>query len=427
MLFSPNDLLSPLVPQLELSGANWVEFAMQFHNVMCGKFLWGHFDGTDIQPVCSIPSSMDTDSSASSSGTATPTSILSASSTTAAARTPAPSSRTSADSSHTPSYILGTDGKILDWDHYKSLACLLLMTQLPTSTAFIVDELSSVQDMWNAVVSEYTYKGAFSQTCLRHDFLSLRCPKNGDVQQFLAHLCSCHTELNSLPWALANFASMQLLATTLYPSLSGGTIEPNHLINMICDEWEWIRSHQHKGRGKDNTLTDDAMGVEAGGPGKGKGKGRGKPKGPCYNCNGPHWKCECPELKKKGGERPTPGPSKPAAGANMVVDDDVSFAVEVIEIDDEDLDEDLNWQIPGAISMDVMDSLEDWFGVDDGDLEEECEECSYISESEEIIVGQAQECTSEPRIEIFDSGSSWHISPYRDAFSTFKNTPPHPL
>ncbi|KAF9440955.1 hypothetical protein P691DRAFT_631680, partial [Macrolepiota fuliginosa MF-IS2] len=85
-------------------------------------------------------------------------------------------------------------------------------------------------------------------------FLSLRCPKNGDVQQFLADLCSRRTELKSmgvtindddyrstiigsLPWALANFASMQLSAATLYPSLSGGTIEPDHLINMICDEW----------------------------------------------------------------------------------------------------------------------------------------------------------------------------------------------
>ncbi|KAF9440954.1 hypothetical protein P691DRAFT_685651, partial [Macrolepiota fuliginosa MF-IS2] len=66
----------------------------------------------------------------------------------------------------TPSYILGTDGEILDWDRYESLARSLLMTRLPTSTAFIVDELSSVQDMWNAVVSEYTYKGAFSQTRL---------------------------------------------------------------------------------------------------------------------------------------------------------------------------------------------------------------------------------------------------------------------
>ncbi|KAF9441459.1 hypothetical protein P691DRAFT_627796, partial [Macrolepiota fuliginosa MF-IS2] len=80
------------------------------------------------------------------------------------------------------------------------------------------------------------------------------CPKNGDVQQFLADLCSHHTELKSmgvtinnddyqstiigsLPWALTNFALMQLLAATLYPSLSGGTIEPDCLINMICDEW----------------------------------------------------------------------------------------------------------------------------------------------------------------------------------------------
>ncbi|KAF9440028.1 hypothetical protein P691DRAFT_688966 [Macrolepiota fuliginosa MF-IS2] len=108
---------------------------------MQGKLLWGHFDGTSICPVLTIlthPSS--TPPSVSSPGTQTSRATTAATSAT--------------------------------WDHSESLAQSLLMSCLPTSTAFIVNELSTAHEMWEAITNEYTYKGAYSQTCLHCEFLS---------------------------------------------------------------------------------------------------------------------------------------------------------------------------------------------------------------------------------------------------------------
>ncbi|KAF9449065.1 hypothetical protein P691DRAFT_759338 [Macrolepiota fuliginosa MF-IS2] len=157
----------------------------------------------------------------------------------------------------------------------------------------------------------------------------------------------CSMILQALPWSLANFTSMQLTAAQLYPSLSGGTIKPDRLINMICNEWEWIHSHPSEGCAKESeSMGDDTMGVEAEGQSKwkGKGRGKGKAKGLCYNCGRLHWKQECTEPKKKEGDKPQSLQAATSAHA-VIDDDDISFAVEVEEVDE---DED-NWQVPGNV------------------------------------------------------------------------------
>lgn len=64
------------------------------------------------------------------------------------------------------------------------------------------------------------------------------------------------------------------------------------------------------------------------------------------------------------------------------------------------------------------------------DLEAEEEQASIdvcdISEAE-ITVGQIQESLISTQVEIFDSGTCCHISPYCDAFSNISDIPPRPL
>ena len=49
--------------------------------------------------------------------------------------------------------------------------------------------------MWDAVKQEFTYKGAFSQSRLRREFMGAKCPDKGDVQSFLHELCAKRVEL----------------------------------------------------------------------------------------------------------------------------------------------------------------------------------------------------------------------------------------
>ncbi|KXN84516.1 hypothetical protein AN958_12404 [Leucoagaricus sp. SymC.cos] len=207
-----NNMLPVTVPELEQLGVNWVIFQLRFWMAVQGKGLWGHFDAT-------------------------------------------PASTVSLSPVNSPTILLGTPGKQLEWDCYESTACSLLAQHLPNSTLIVADRQPTVAEMWTEVVMEYIYKGAFSQTKLCCDFLSTCCPKDADVHVFLNELCACRAELNamgvsindndyrstiiqSLPYSLANFTSSTLAAL----KLQGITIRPDMLIIAISDEWEWVQS-----------------------------------------------------------------------------------------------------------------------------------------------------------------------------------------
>ncbi|KXN81574.1 hypothetical protein AN958_04443 [Leucoagaricus sp. SymC.cos] len=171
-----NDVMPVTVPGLEQSGANWTIFQLCFQTAVQGKGLWGHFDGSKIRPVLSLPSV-----TVSPLLTSSPSPAGSGPDSSNTSSTPAPDSKAA-------TVLLGTDGEILEWDRNKSIARSLLAQRLPNSTLIVVYCQPSVAKMWAAVTKEYTYKGTFSQTRLRRDFLSSRCPKDGNVHMFLNDL-----------------------------------------------------------------------------------------------------------------------------------------------------------------------------------------------------------------------------------------------
>ncbi|EKM78172.1 hypothetical protein AGABI1DRAFT_129947 [Agaricus bisporus var. burnettii JB137-S8] len=149
--------------------------------------------------------------------------------------------------------LLGTPGEIFEWDQCKSVAMSLLSQRLPNSTLLLASNQLTVAKMWETVKKDFTYKGAFSQTCMHRDFLSTRCPKDGNVRTFLNDLWSKCAELDAmgisinngdyqstiiqlLPYSILGFTSGQLTAATL----CGDTIDPDMLILVISDEWDCV-------------------------------------------------------------------------------------------------------------------------------------------------------------------------------------------
>ena len=176
---SLSDTLPSTVPKLNADGENWAIFYVRFMDAVEAKGFWGHFDGTSTLPVTT------TDSSAAD----------------IAAKN--------------------------QWEKDERSAKTLLTQRLPDSTVMEVHSKKTVKERWEAVVKEYTVKGAYAQTEMRAKFLTSRCPEKGSAKDFLRGLRLKKEELaqvgvtisdddylstiiSSLPDALSNFASMQM-------------------------------------------------------------------------------------------------------------------------------------------------------------------------------------------------------------------------
>ncbi len=189
-----------------------------------------------------------------------------------------------------------------------------------------------------------------------------------------------NTIIQSLPHWLQSYTSSQLTSVQL--SVPPRILKPETFIVILCDEWE--QTHPKQAIGKSQKSKGDESLVVEGGNGKGKGKedkGKGKieenkKRGACFICGSTeHWKKDYPK-KKKGNQKTGEGSKsdQPSTSANIVKKDD---------------------------------------GGNNDLLSIEANEVSKI----DVAI----------YIEVFDSGSSCHILPYRDMFTMFKSISPCPL
>ncbi|KIO08044.1 hypothetical protein M404DRAFT_78898, partial [Pisolithus tinctorius Marx 270] len=313
--------------------------------------------------------------------------------------------------------------ELAKWQKSENMAKHLLTQQIPDSTALQVHNLSNVTAMWNEIVHEYTEKGAYAQTDLRTKFLSSQCPTDGDIRQFLDDLRTKRDELaavgvqieekdyrstiiQSLPKYLASFASGQLVTARLYSPMQ--TIDPDVLISLIIEESERrsrkeTRYARSKAKNRDG---DEAMSLTPGNPfGRGRGNGRNGSRGgssrghacqrgPCWNCGSrEHYKSQCPNPDKTKKE----GSSATMKGSAHAV---------TLDSDEE-----------GAFSVHTLDEFDDEVTLPD--LLSDDEDLPYDSAN---LVNDSP--ISAPIVELYDSGSTRHISPYKEKFERLTPIPP---
>ena len=269
---SLSDSLPSSIPKLDASGLNWAIFSVRFQDAIEAKGFWSHFDGTGSRP------------------------------------SDAPTSVTGTDGVTTITPLSDTEIAAIDkWDKDERSAKSLLTQKIPDSTLMRVHNKRTVKDRWDAIVTEYTEKGAYAQTDLRARFLESKCPDKGNVREFLDNLRVKREELasvgvdidekdyrstiiSSLPFALANFASSQLAAARMFATSK--TIAPDLLISLISEEYKRQKTQKTRRSGKNKDDGDEAMAASSG-----KGKGKAKyPRGVCWNCGKKgHYKDKCPE------------------------------------------------------------------------------------------------------------------------------------
>ena len=259
---SLSDSLPSSIPKLNASGLNWAIFSVCFEDVIQAKGFWGHFDGTSTCPSALPVSVTDVDGNVMTSP---------------------------------PSDVEIT--AIDKWDKDKCSPKSLLTQKIPNSTLMHVHNKCTVLERWESIVTEYTEKGAYTQTDLRGRFLESNCPDKGNVREFLDNLRVKREELasvvvdidekdyrltiiSSLPYSLANFASSQLAAAQMFAISK--TIALDSLISLISEEYEHQKSQRSRHSRKTKDDGDEAMAASSS-SGKGMGKTR-YPRGVCWNC-----------------------------------------------------------------------------------------------------------------------------------------------
>ena len=145
-----SDSLPSSIPKLDASGLNWAIFSVRFQDAIEAKGFWSHFDGTGSRPSADSVSTTD------------------------------------ADGKVTVSPPSETDLAAVDkWDKDEHSAKSLLTQKILDSTLMRVHTKRTVKERWEAIVAEYTEKGAYAQTDLRGRFLESKCPDKGNVREFL--------------------------------------------------------------------------------------------------------------------------------------------------------------------------------------------------------------------------------------------------
>ena len=404
---SLSDTLPSSVPKLDATGLNWAIFFVRFQDAVEAKGFWGHFDGSSPCPM--LPEEQKAEETAAKN----------------------------------------------QWDKDERSAKSLLTQKIPDSTLMRVHSKRTVKDRWDAIVREYTDKGAYAQTELRAKFLESRCPEKGNIREFLENLRVKKEELSqvgvtiddkdylstivaSLPYALSNFASSQLTAARMYSATR--TIDPDMLISLLVEESDRQKAQYARrrfgGRGKEGEK-DEALSAT---PDKGK-----KPRKDveCWNCGDKgHFRHQCKKPKKiepkeeSKTDNSKKDPKKPSKDgrANAAEPESEDEEAWFLEDDDDDLDslpdlhqlsdsEDEGEGEPTGI-WDELDWLSDSVSGETGDDSGDSDATEDLGET----LGEAFITTDTPspanRTELYDSGCTNHISPFRDQFKNYSAISP---
>ena len=310
--------------------------------------------------------------------------------------------------------------------------------------------------------------------------MEMRCDNNADVRQFLddlhtkrEELAACGVDITtqdyrstiiaSIPDKLSDFALSLIASSQLVNPTKD--LDPDFLICHVSNEYERRRAKKPATRtagvgGKSaKREQDEAMAVAPG-----KGKGGWKPRGSCWNCGEKgHYKDKCPKPQKpskgSGGSR---GDSvKARDNTNVVVDyeldsdggwamycdsddecndtDDVMPTLEELESSDDD-EEGLDGLSGVGEVEDVLDTWMQDF-IPDGQAGTEGLASSLMDppspltdvpdpldpEDEAAVMTTADDTTDSTRKELYDSGTTRHISPYRQDFVTYHDIPLWPF
>jgi gag-polypeptide of LTR copia-type/Pol polyprotein, beta-barrel domain/GAG-pre-integrase domain len=378
------------VPHLENGGANWAIFHHRFYNFMFMTQRWGHIDGSHKRP------------------------------------TPVDASKPTKEEKLEAS----------KWDYEDVVASYLIGQRLGDNISMQIIRLPTAKEKWDAVSRIFTAKSEYAKNDLYQSFIDMKCERAADVREYLDNLKTrrCQLEaigvhitdrdhertvLRGIPDHLATFASQFLAALHLNSETTGDPIDTEKLHSHIADEADRVKTRralkdqaQHKGKKADQT--DQALAVtntpDGGNNNSNNFRGKRR-KGKCNHCGREgHWIRECRTKKKEeaaAANNQSGQTAQASSGSSSRPENKPVGSANIVTAFDSD---------PEGFYTVVEDN--EHFERPDNEGER-----PYIEEIVAAAIAPSDEDHS-PRIEIFDTGATRHISPYKADFSSYTTLSP---
>ena len=274
------------------------------------------------------------------------------------------------------------------WENDEIAAIDWIATTLPNVVWIPLMNHTTVKEIWDTLVAEYEDRSEISLIDLDRQMTSKRCGEDDNVRDHINELVLMREKLASMGETITDRKFGQLLLGSMPPSyasvrtaLSGIALtqstKPTTSIvtKLIIDEYE--------SRQLDKKVQDEALSAET-------QKKKGKKKDvECFNCHKKgHTKAEC---WAAGGGNEGGGPKKKDKKGG------------------EDKDKKSGKKAEVATAEDSHQDIEAW---------------AAIESDEGLPAMAAQESDSR---EIFDSGASRHMSPFRTSFVTYRSIKARPI
>lgn len=364
------------IPPLAENGSNWSIFKMRFRLALSSNGLYSHyvFDGKKSKPI-------------------DPTT-----------HTPADpkGSITESETKLNEMYENEAD----QWDKDELVARYILSRVIPDSMLRkIYSETRSVKEMWEMLTKEFEQKTSLIQADLRAKFQNYRCPEKGDIRIHLNRLRQMHQDLENIGVTIEDGQYAAIIMQSLpssYSDFMANIAAAAQLVNIkITADNIQHQLEQEFDRRKTHHSSSPAQPKDAAFAANSQQRNEIR----CWNCDAvghKKWKCPKPPKDKERGS------SKESA--NVVEDEEVG-----------------SWMaIPHEISQDADDDWLTEIGEDDLDFLEEVG--SFETEENMSMNATCKETgamDSAPRtVELYDSGTTRHMSPERDRFLTYKEIEP---
>src|SRR6266851_5898650 len=323
------------------------------------------------------------------------------------------------------------------WEDDNEVVKALIMSSIPDELFNWIKSGVTAMAWWDSLKDICEDRSQSLSIDLRQKLQNARCGDDDDVCAHFAKLTNFHEQLaamgQSVPdqqyadiliMSLPPFYNMCICAITTNADKTGRPINPARIVKFICDDYD----KRMISKEADKKSEDQAFAAQL-------QKRKNKSDIKCFNCKKKgHFKAEC---WAKGGGKEGQGPrhnrrsqesaSESAASAADKVEDIESWILQVHD--------DLSFELlissssaSSKFSKDLSDSdVESWASIGEANFADSESNSDDAKASDAYTWDVVSVSRGNAEAELYDSGASHHISPFRHRFVTYQPITPRPL